>query len=390
MRRSNGLAHCWRLSLLLFFVVLALVKAGQPPATAQSRDAESLAAVPGELVLRLAPGPSSDGARALQKIGSVRGVAVKSVWLGGRYATVRVPPGQEAEYRERLETIAGVLSAEPNYILRLAFVPDDPYYPYQWNLPLVQADQAWEVTQGQGVTVAVLDTGVAFEDYGLFIRAPDLARTAFASPYDALSEGPHPNDAHGHGTHVTGTIAQDTDNGIGAAGIAPGVTIMPVRVCMQSSCPDDAIIRGILWAVDHGARVINMSLAGDILTGAERDALQYAEDHDVLVVAAAGNGGFDGRGDPYLAYPAAVETVLSVGSVRQDGLRAPYSNYGFGEGEASQLAERRGRSPRRIDLVHRPHLRHSRQLRRVQGGVRGQAGRVSRGRLVGRRRAHHR
>jgi serine protease len=267
----------------------------------------------------------------LQGIAATHGTTVKSVWGGGRYATVRVPPGQEGEFRARLGSLPGVLSVEPNYLLSPALVPDDPYYRYQWNLPLVQADQAWELTQGQGVTVAILDTGVAFEDYLQFVRAPDLARTAFAFAYDALSEGPHPNDAHGHGTHVTGTVAQDTGNGTGAAGVAPGVTIMPVRVCMQTSCPDDAIARGIFWAVDHGARVINMSLAGDLLTGAERDALQYAEDHGVLVVAAAGNGGFDGKGDPYLAFPAAVETVLSVGAVRQDRLRAGYSNYGQGE-----------------------------------------------------------
>ncbi len=331
MRLSDAPSRRRRRWLLLAVVALALPVLGQPPVSGRSQAAEPLRAVPGELIVRLAPGGSSAGGTALQEIGTIGSASVKSVWGGGRYATIRVPPGEEGEFRGRLESLPGVLSVEPNYILSPAFVPDDPYYPYQWNLPLVQADQAWEVTQGQGVTVAVLDTGVAFENYGQFVQAPDLAGTAFAFPYDATAEGSHPNDAHGHGTHVTGTIAQNTNNGIGAAGVAPGVTIMPVRVCMQTSCPDDAVTRGIFWAVDHGARVINMSIAGDILTGAERDALQYAEDHDVLVVAAAGNGGFDGKGDPYLAYPAAVETVLSVGSVRQDRLRAPYSNYGLGE-----------------------------------------------------------
>lgn len=324
-------SHLPRRGLLWAAAALLFACVALPPRAAYPQDAQPFPAVPGELVVRLVPGPSPGGETVLQDVGAMNGLTVKSVWGGGRYATVRVPPGREPEFLQRLQSLPGVLSAEPNYILTPAFVPNDPYYPYQWSLPLVQADQAWDISRGQGVTVAVLDTGVAFEDFGQFVRAPDLAQTAFVSPYDAINEGPHPNDANGHGTHVTGTIAQSTNNGIGTAGVAPGVAIMPVRACIQSSCPDDAIARGITWAVDHGAQVINVSLAGDLLTQVERDALQYAEDHNVVVVAAAGNGGFDHKGDPYLSYPAAVESVLSVGAVRQDLLRAPYSNYGAGE-----------------------------------------------------------
>ena len=98
------------------------------------------------------------------------------------------------------------------------------------------------------------------------------------------------DDEHGHGTHVTGTIAQDWNDGVGVAGIAPLAAIMPVKVCQTTGCPGDMIAAGIRWAVDHGAQVINMSLGGPTLPTVEREALTYAEEQGVVVVAASGNG----------------------------------------------------------------------------------------------------
>ena len=292
---------------------------------ARSQQAPPAEAMPGEVIVRMAqplPGPAHWG------LATLADASVKAYWGEGRYATLRVPPGREEEYRRRIAALPGVVRVERNLLYHPAAAPNDPLYEHQWNLPLVQAEAAWELTRGEGVIVAVLDTGVAFEDFGGAQQAPDLAQTLFAAPYDAVYGGTHPTDGHGHGTHVAGTVAQSTGNGIGAAGLAPGATVMPVRVCFSSACADDAIERGLFWAVDHGAKVINISLAGDSITDSLREALQYAEDHGVLVVAAAGNGGADGKGDPVVAYPAAVPSVLSVGAVRGDGLRAPYSNYG--------------------------------------------------------------
>ena len=192
---------------------------------------------------------------------------------------------------------------------------------------MIQAPEAWNDTLGAGVTIAVLDTGVAFENYGNFARDPELSQTTFVDPYDATKDDLHPNDDNGHGTHVTGTLAQDWNDGVGVAGLAPAAAIMPVKVCVQSGCSGDAIAQGVRWAVDHGANVINMSLGGPSLPNVEREALQYAEDNGVVVVAAAGNGNAF-VGSASLDYPARVDSVIAVGAVDFAGELTHYSNYG--------------------------------------------------------------
>ncbi len=168
---------------------------------------------------------------------------------------------------------------------------------------------------------------MAFEDYGDFARDPELSRTMFVDPYDATKDDFHPNDDSGHGTHVTGTLAQDWNDGIGVAGIAPSASIMPVKVCQPSGCSSDAIAQGIDWAVDHGADIITISLGGPSMAHVERDALAYAEINDVIVVAASGNGNAF-VGSATLDYPARVDSVISVGAVDFNGELTSYSNYG--------------------------------------------------------------
>ncbi len=313
-------------------VALAVAFAGPPGETPASRPAAAQEAtprpayVPGRLIVRLDSESASPYA-----VASVSGVWVDGLSRDGRYVTVSVPPGREEEYGRRLREQPGVQGAELDAARYPSFVPNDELYPRQWNLSMIQGPRAWDVTRGAGVTVAVLDTGVAYEDYQEFRRAPDLQQTEFVFPHDSISGGDHANDDQGHGTHVTGTIAEDSDNGTGAAGIAPGAAIMPVKVCGEVGCPASAIAEGIYWAVDHGARVINMSLGGPAVSTFERDALAYAEQSGVVVVAAAGNGGGDFQGDAALDYPAAIDSVVSVGAVRYDGERTRYSNYGYGE-----------------------------------------------------------
>ncbi len=307
--------------------VLAVgLRDGAVPAAAGGPQAAT-SAVPGELIVRLA-----DGNARLPHAALAAGASVRRYWVNGRYATVSVPPGREPDYARLVADLPGVDYAEPNHAYHPSFVPDDEYYGQQWHLPMIQMEEAWETTRGEGVTVAVLDTGVAFEEYLSFGQAPDLAAAEFVAPRDVQNGDEHPNDDNGHGTHVAGTIAQTTDNGDGAAGIASAATIMPVKVCVFVFCGEDAIAEGIFWAVDHGADVINMSLGGSTITQSQRDAIEYAEESGVVLVAAAGNGGYDHVGDPSLDYPAAIDTIISVGAVRYDGTRSPYSNYGYGEG----------------------------------------------------------
>ncbi len=207
-----------------------------------------------------------------------------------------------------------------------AFTPNDPHRDKQWHMDQIGMAKAWDYNQGgrADVKVAVLDTGVAFEDYETWNMVSDLAGTLFdrENAYDVVYNDAHPNDSNGHGTHVTGTIAQTTNNGIGVSGVAYGVTILPIQVFNPSggATPQD-VAEGIDYAVSRGADVINFSAGGKDYDEV-RQACQRAYEAGVLVVAAAGNAGLG-----ELDYPAAYPGVLAVGAVRFDKNRAYYSNY---------------------------------------------------------------
>ncbi|MGQ9502651.1 MAG: S8 family serine peptidase [Anaerolineae bacterium] len=224
-----------------------------------------------------------------------------------------------------------VIYAEPNYYVYAAevpanppaFVPNDPYFDRQWNFQAIQVPQAWDYAGGQGVVVAVIDSGVAYEDFENYRHAPDLANTVFVPGYDFVNNDLHANDDFGHGTHVAGTIAQSTNNGRGVAGVAFGATLMPVKVLnARGQGGFDALARGVIFAADQGARVINLSLSGRKSSQLLQDAIQYAADKGVLIVAAAGNSGGT------VEYPAAYNPVIAVGAVDYRLQRARYSNFG--------------------------------------------------------------
>jgi subtilisin family serine protease len=288
------------------------------------------AAVPGELIVKFKAGASrSDQVAAIQG----RGAAVVQQLLLPDFTLVRVPAGKEREAAAQLEADPRVELVEPNAIGWLDFVPNDQNYSYQWHLPQVQMPQAWDLADGAGVTVAIIDTGVAYENYGGFKQAPDLACRTFVHPYDFVNNDSHANDDQGHGTHVTGTVAQCTNNGFtgsGVAGVAFGAKIMPVKVCSAAGqCYASVVANGIVWATNNGADVINLSLGGSY-TSTEKSAIDYALAHDVVVVAAAGNGGLDEIGDPVLNCPACYPGVIAVGATDFRNFRTPYSNYGTG------------------------------------------------------------
>ncbi len=206
------------------------------------------------------------------------------------------------------------------------FVPNDPYYGFQWHLDQIGMPEAWTRNRGQGVVVAVIDTGLAFRDESGWMRAPDLADTNIVAGYDFVRNDPNPDDEHGHGTHVAGTIAQSTNNGLGVAGVAPEASIMPLKVLdANGSGGWGAIAAAIRYAADHGAHVINMSLGGGMSSRAVQAAIDHAHEQGVLVVAAAGNSS---RGR--VEYPARHDHVVAVGAVRYDRDLSFYSNYGQG------------------------------------------------------------
>jgi serine protease len=223
--------------------------------------------------------------------------------------------------------------AELNYHATASFIPDDTYFSYQWNMDdpnhnSINMEAAWAIQTGDpNVIVAVLDTGVAYEDYGIYAKASDLAETLFVPGYDFVNDDEHPNDDEGHGTHVTGTIAQSTNNDLGVAGVAFGCSIMPVKVLdADGSGSIFDIANGLYFAADNGATVINMSFGSSGNSRALRDAVAYAFEHGVTIVCAAGND-FQ-NGNP-VEYPAAYnDYCIAVGATRYDETRAFYSSTG--------------------------------------------------------------
>jgi serine protease len=269
--------------------------------------------VPGELIVKRA------GAASATRVALRAGESVK-------------------EAAAELDDRPGVAYARPNYIARAAvYTPDDPGFPLQWNLASTPAGinmpQAWGSARqlrragGKGVTIAVLDTGVAYQRFRRFRRAPDLNR--FVRGYDFVAGDRHPNDQNGHGTHVAGTIAQSTGNALGTAGIAYRARIMPVRVLDSAGAGDTlAISRGIRFAARNGADVINLSLEFDAAVRAAQipdivSALDYARRRGAVVIAAAGN-----QGSPQVAYPARARHVMAVAATTARGCQAEYSNSG--------------------------------------------------------------
>jgi serine protease len=202
--------------------------------------------------------------------------------------------------------------------------PNDPQFKFQWHLEQIGMPAAWKIADGDGVIVAVIDTGVAYENYQRFHRVPDLAETEFVKGYDFVGDSEHAADDHGHGTHVAGTIAQSTHNGVGVAGVARKARIMPLKVLSASGSGSvGAISDAIHYAADNGAKVINMSLGGRFRSKVLEKAVKYAHDKGVVVVCAAGNDG-----SKRVSFPAAYPGAVAVAATQYDETTTFYSNAG--------------------------------------------------------------
>lgn len=202
---------------------------------------------------------------------------------------------------------------------------NDTYRSKQWALNRLRAETAWKTSSGSGVVVAVVDTGVTASHPDL--KGHVLAGADFVAPATAAT------DQNGHGTHVAGIVAAIADNSRGIAGLARYARILPVRVLdANGSGYSDDVANGIIWAANHGAKVINLSLGSTQSDGAGQAAVAYAISRNVVVVAAAGNDGCStallGLGGTQPSYPAAYPSVLGVGALTSYGNVATYSDCG--------------------------------------------------------------
>jgi subtilisin family serine protease len=205
---------------------------------------------------------------------------------------------------------------EPATTFRNQNAPNDPYFQYQWHMSMLQVPQAWSVTMGEGVVVAVVDTGVTAGQDGFHKLLPGR---------DFVDNDQKPDDLNGHGTHVAGTIAQAVNNRVGTIGVAPRAAILPVRVLDANGSGDNTqVASGITWAADHGANILNMSLGSPYPSELIADAVAYAYEKGVTVVAATGNDGNPNG----ISYPAAYDHVIAVGAVDRQKQVAFYSNQG--------------------------------------------------------------
>ena len=279
--------------------------------------------IPGEYVVDFEDDTSASEIKsALSKLG----LSYRDTELADdtRIEIVSIPSGV-AGALAKLRATGDVEAIEPHAKVRVMFTPNDPLYEKQWHMPRVGADSVWQTSVGRGVTVAVIDTGIACENFKEFTKASDLHQTRCVDGYNFVKKGKHANDDHGHGTHVAGTIAQSTNNGVGTAGLAFGARLMPIKVLSASGWGSTTgVADGIRWAADHGAQVLNLSLGSPRNSKVLQAAIDYARSKGCIIVAAAGNSGGS------VGYPGASEGVIGVSATDADNALAWFSSRGKG------------------------------------------------------------
>ncbi len=324
--------------LLLFVLLLAGVCAFFPAHTLATPD-RPVDTAPGEVLVKLqagwqlsssaavtytAQGVSAQSAareaRSLQRLFANQQVA-QAEPLAPQSRTYRLTLGSRADSAQVAGTLAAhpaVEFAEPNYRYHAMRSPNDAFLGEQWALRNIQALEAWDITTGEGILVAVIDTGV-------MSKHTDLDGQVTAG-YNAITGTADTEDDVGHGTAVAGLIAARTDNDQGIAGMCWGCTILPVRVLGSDGSGEAfALARGMRWATDAGARVINLSLGGRDNSQVVYEAVQYANSRGVLIVSASGN---ERQENNQVNYPAAYSEVVAVGGTGNTDQLTGFSNTG--------------------------------------------------------------
>ena len=302
----------WKLLTIVMALglLVSIIGFASPVPTVDAKSNDSAA---DRLLVKFEPGMSgNDKAQVHSQVGG----KVETIIQGIGVNVVTVPHGQGATKSAAYRMQKGVRYVEPDGVVQVADVPDDPYFNEQWGMTKVQAPEAWDITQGSpDVIIAILDTGIDMDH-------PDLAAKIISDAN--FSESPTSNDIHSHGTHVAGIAAAITDNGNGVAGLGGDCSLMNAKVVGDNGSGYYSwIAEGIIWAADNGADVINLSVGGQSPSDILEDAVDYAWSKGVVVVAGAGNNGWSA---PF--WPAYYDNCIAVGATMADDSLASFSQHG--------------------------------------------------------------
>ncbi|AUS08283.1 peptidase S8 [Laceyella sacchari] len=302
-----------RVSLIASFVLMA---SAALPSAIFAKEVDSQAGklyAPGQVVVKYKANASANAVKSARAKANGT-VMEKNNKLG--FEVVKVKGSVEATI-EKLKKDPNVEYAEPNYYLHASYTPNDPYFSSrQYGPQKIQAPQAWDIAEGSGAKIAIVDTGVQSNH-------PDLAGKVVGG-WDFVDNDSTPQDGNGHGTHCAGIAAAVTNNSTGIAGTAPKASILAVRVLDNSGSGTwTAVANGITYAADQGAKVISLSLGGTVGNSGLQQAVDYAWSKGSVVVAAAGNAGNTAPN-----YPAYYSNAIAVASTDQNDNKSSFSTYG--------------------------------------------------------------
>jgi serine protease len=329
-RRFDPLLVLGLIVLLVGGGLMQLAKDVKPPSPHLRSDVEP---VNGQIVVDLKDDASADQIAALSAKFGIQLLFNSPESVRHKLMVAFVDAGRRSTVLDGLRADPLVEAADINHPISMyasapasasGFVPNDPLYAKQWHLKMIGMEQAWTVTKGKGAVVAVVDSGVGLPDPRQYRKPADFQQTDFAQGHDFVDKDDQPEDENHHGTHVAGTIAESTDNGLMGAGIAPEATVLPVRVMNRDGGGSSAnITDGIQWAADHGANVINLSIGGPDEDDVIANAVKYAHDKGVFLACAAGNDDHKP-----VSYPGADPGCMAVSAVGPTKELAGYSNIG--------------------------------------------------------------
>lgn len=329
-----------------------------------------LSYVPGEVIVKFRDGVGAPVQRSVLSLMRAPATERQETWIGEALLVRSTAADLQSDAVARLLALQPEVEwAQPNYLRRISTTPNDPGYSRQWNFEAIKMPQAWDINLGSRstISVAVVDTGVTSTTATLGFPlwtgnrietvpvpvaiSPDLSSNRIAGGRDLVFWNGPVIDFVGHGTHVASTILEDTNNGLGLAGIAYQARLLPFKACVgywdlqilmsafgvpgylnpneTGFCITDAVAQAVRLAADNGAQVINLSLGGPAASPLEGDAVRYAVSRGSFVSIAVGNEFEEGNPVEYpAAYAASIDGAIAVAAVGRSNRRAFYSNTG--------------------------------------------------------------